>query len=260
MKMREGRIWSGVFVAAMLTAVLIGTLFFGWRVAGLPFVPFDMFDWLTRVLPGRLIAFGIDTMVNLIRLLRLTSSTAKMAEQTMAIAGLFIAGTVSGVIVRLILPARIAGLRRSDSVNQRMFALSLTATALVTLLPGCAGSGVLVRNSDLSGIWHGTLGQCRADQYEDEALITLQIKDDGTFTANVIPNRGANNLAKPSKLAGTVVTKGNRVTLRNEEGPWTWLTLVRTRDGNVLYGVAHDPAPETNVMLKFERDGSQQSR
>jgi len=107
--MREGRIWSGVFVAAMLTAVLIGTLFFGWRVAGLPFVPFDMFDWLTRVLPGRLIAFGIDTMVNLIRLLRLISSTAKMAEQTMAIAGLFIAGTVSGVIARLILPAESRG-------------------------------------------------------------------------------------------------------------------------------------------------------
>ena len=88
---------------------LIGTLFFGWRVAGLPFVPFDMFDWLTRVLPGRLIAFGIDTMVNLIRLLRLISSTAKMAEQTMATAGLFIAGTVSGVIARLILPAESRG-------------------------------------------------------------------------------------------------------------------------------------------------------
>ena len=77
-------------------------------------------------------------------------------------------------------------------MNQRMFALSLAATALVTLLPGCAGSGVLARNSDLSGIWHGTLGQCRADQYEDEA-------------------------------------RGNRVTLRNTEGPWPWVTAARNR-------------------------------
>ena len=102
---------------------------------------------------------------------------------------------------------------------------------------------------------HHTLGQVRADQYEDEALITIRIEQDGTFTATVTPNRGANNLAKPAKLAGTVVTRGNRVTLRNEESSWPWLTLVRTRDGKVLYGVANDPASETNVMLKFERDG-----
>src|SRR5262249_44905920 len=63
------------------------------------------------------------------------------------------------------------------------------------------------------------------------------------------------NVPSGSKLAGTVVARGNRVTLRNEEGPWPWLTLVRTRDGKVLYGVANDPASETNVMLKLERDG-----
>ena len=45
-------IFGGLSVAAMLTAALIGIFFFAWRVAGLPFVPFDTFDWLTRVLPG----------------------------------------------------------------------------------------------------------------------------------------------------------------------------------------------------------------
>jgi len=138
--------------------------------------------------------------------------------------------------------------------------------ALILLVTGCATPGVgliasrpvasdLVPGSGLIGTWHGTLGQVRADQYEDEALLALSIEPDGTFTATVTPNRGANNLAKPSKLAGTVVARGNRVTLRNEEGPWPWLTLVRTRDGKVLYGVANDPASETNVMLKLERDG-----
>jgi len=34
------------------------------------------------------------------------------------------------------------------------------------------------------------------------------------------------------------------------------VTLVRSRNGNVLYGVANDPATEANVMLKIERDGS----
>ena len=34
-------------------------------------MPFDVSDWTTRVLPGRLIAFGIGTMVTVIRVLDL---------------------------------------------------------------------------------------------------------------------------------------------------------------------------------------------
>ena len=49
----------GLFVAAMVTVSLIAILFLGWRVLGLPFAPFDIFDWTTRVLPGHLIGFGL---------------------------------------------------------------------------------------------------------------------------------------------------------------------------------------------------------
>ena len=107
MTLRRPGILGGSFVAAMLTAALIAILFCGWRVAGLPFVPFEAFDRLTRVLPGRLIAFGIGIMVTVIRALSLgpTSALAKTAEQAMAIAVLFIAGVVGGVILFLILRA-----------------------------------------------------------------------------------------------------------------------------------------------------------
>jgi hypothetical protein len=71
MKMRRRGIWEGLLVAAILTAALIAIFFVAWRVAGLPFVPFDMFDWLKRLLPGRLIALGIGTMVTVIRALNL---------------------------------------------------------------------------------------------------------------------------------------------------------------------------------------------
>jgi hypothetical protein len=92
--MKTSGIVGGLFVAAMLTVALIGIFFFAWKTAGLPFVPFDTFDWQTRVLPGRIIAFGIGSMVAVIRLLHLgpTSTTAKTAEQAMAIAEMFIAG------------------------------------------------------------------------------------------------------------------------------------------------------------------------
>jgi len=129
--------------------------------------------------------------------------------------------------------------------------------ALVVLMAGCAGA--LARSSDPRGTWHGTLGEVGAHQYEVEALITLQIADDGTFAATVTPNRGANNLAKASRWSGTVVASGNRVTLRNSEGPWPWVTLARSRDGNVLYGVASDPGSLSHVMLRFDREGSQQT-
>jgi DMSO/TMAO reductase YedYZ molybdopterin-dependent catalytic subunit len=107
MKLRRPGILGGSFVAAMLTAALIGIFFLGWRVAGLPFVPFDTFDRLTRVLPGRLIALGIGTMVTVIRALNLgpTSAIAKTAEEAMAIVVLFIAGVVGGVILFWVLRA-----------------------------------------------------------------------------------------------------------------------------------------------------------
>lgn len=104
---RRPGIFSGLLISAMVTAALLGILYFGWRVAGLPFVPFDTFDWVTRVLPGQVIGFGIGTMVALIRALNLgpTSETAKTAEQAMAIAGLFIGGVVGGGILFALLRA-----------------------------------------------------------------------------------------------------------------------------------------------------------
>ncbi len=92
----------------MLTAALIAILFAAWQVAGLPFVPFDVFDWMTRVLPGRLIAFGIGSMVRVIRGLNLgpTSVVAKAVEQSMGIAGLLVTGIVAGAILFAVLRAR----------------------------------------------------------------------------------------------------------------------------------------------------------
>jgi hypothetical protein len=100
-------IFGSLFVGSMLTAALIGIFFFAWRVVGLPFVPFDTFDWLTRLLPGHLIAFSIGTMVAAIRALHLgpTSATAKIVEQGIAIVGLFFTGVVAGVILYAILRA-----------------------------------------------------------------------------------------------------------------------------------------------------------
>jgi DMSO/TMAO reductase YedYZ molybdopterin-dependent catalytic subunit len=100
-------ILAGALVGTMLTATLIAVFYVGWQLADLPFVPFDMFDWTTRVLPGRVIALGIGSMVAVIRSLNLgpTSVVAKMAEQTMGIAGLFVTGVVAGAVFFVVLRA-----------------------------------------------------------------------------------------------------------------------------------------------------------
>jgi DMSO/TMAO reductase YedYZ molybdopterin-dependent catalytic subunit len=99
---------GGLFVTSMVTATLVAIFFAGWKIAGLPFVPFDSFDWLTRVLPGRVLGFGIGIMVAVIRALHLgpTSQTAKTAENAIAIVGLFVIGVAGGAILFSVLRTR----------------------------------------------------------------------------------------------------------------------------------------------------------
>src|SRR5262245_62794263 len=102
---RSAGFLSTLFASAMLTAALMGILFFAWRVAGLPFVPFDVFDRTTRVLPGGLIAFGIGTMVTVIRAMNPgpTTETARMGEPRMEVAGLIMTGDISVATVLAII-------------------------------------------------------------------------------------------------------------------------------------------------------------
>jgi DMSO/TMAO reductase YedYZ molybdopterin-dependent catalytic subunit len=88
----------GALAGVLLTPPLIAIFFLAQQLVGLPFIPFDIFDWLARHLPGKVITFGIDTMVAIIRGLQLgpTSTAAKRAEQSLAIGGLFITGIIVG--------------------------------------------------------------------------------------------------------------------------------------------------------------------
>jgi DMSO/TMAO reductase YedYZ molybdopterin-dependent catalytic subunit len=91
----------GALCGALVTAALVAILFLAYALAGLPFVPFQLFDRAARTLPGSVIRFGIDTMVSVIRGLQIgeTSSVAKTAEQTMAIGGCLLVGTVAGALL-----------------------------------------------------------------------------------------------------------------------------------------------------------------
>ncbi len=83
---------TGLFLTVPLTAIFYA----GWRAAALPFPPFHFFDWQTRILPGGVVAAGIDAMVRAIEWLNLagTSRVAKLAEQTMAVCEFILGGMI----------------------------------------------------------------------------------------------------------------------------------------------------------------------
>lgn len=99
--MKRKHLLIGAALGALTSLAVIGLMYFGQQLAGLPFVPFDIFDWMTRTLPGGLITFGIDAMVAIITFLPLgeTSSAAKTAELTIAIFQLIGGGAIFGLIL-----------------------------------------------------------------------------------------------------------------------------------------------------------------
>jgi DMSO/TMAO reductase YedYZ molybdopterin-dependent catalytic subunit len=112
--MRRPSIFSGALIGGLLSLPLIALSYLGARLAGLPFIAFDLFEWLSRVLPGRLVIGSIETMVKAIEFLGLgpLSSTAKFIEQIMGILTLVIACVVIGALVALALRGRAGSGRR----------------------------------------------------------------------------------------------------------------------------------------------------
>lgn len=103
MKAKVRVLW-GIIVSFLLIAPITAIFYIGYRAAELPFVPTNIMDWLIKQfsgdLGGKIITFGIDTMVDLITTLNLgrTDTTAKMAEQMMGIMLFVSIGVVIGAI------------------------------------------------------------------------------------------------------------------------------------------------------------------
>jgi DMSO/TMAO reductase YedYZ molybdopterin-dependent catalytic subunit len=98
--MMKPRVWHGALAGVLLTAPLIAVSYLGWILGGLPFSPFDLFDWIVRALPGSVVTVGIETMVAVSRALEVSSigSAAKTAEQLAAIGGVFLLGVAGGAV------------------------------------------------------------------------------------------------------------------------------------------------------------------
>ena len=62
-------------------------------------MPFDLFNWVARELPGELVTFGIDLMIDTMLFLNISvADAAKTAERAMAIVMFIAGGAVAGAL------------------------------------------------------------------------------------------------------------------------------------------------------------------
>ncbi|MCO5205209.1 MAG: molybdopterin-dependent oxidoreductase [Anaerolineae bacterium] len=132
----------GLLIGLLLTVPLIALMYLADQLVNLPFVPFNLFDWTTRMLPGDLITFGIDTMISGLLLLGGTSAVgnAKAAEQMSAVLAFLTAGTLAVVVYFLVLswrrlrPSLLSGVILGALVGLPLIMISTTVTDLSPLI------------------------------------------------------------------------------------------------------------------------------
>ena len=132
----------GALAGALLTAALTSILYLANQLLGLPFPPYDLFNWVTRILPGDLVTFGIDTMINALLLVGMNvAETAKTAERASAILQFVAIGTVAGAIYFAVMKWRnSSGERLAGLIAGGLFGLPV------------AGISMAITQSDVSPI------------------------------------------------------------------------------------------------------------
>ncbi len=102
--MRKFKLRIGALIGLILTAPMIAVMCLANQLVDLHFVPFDFFDWIARVLPGPMITFGIDAMIDTMLFLGIdVAESAKTAERTIAIMAFLGVGVVAGLLFIIIM-------------------------------------------------------------------------------------------------------------------------------------------------------------
>jgi DMSO/TMAO reductase YedYZ molybdopterin-dependent catalytic subunit len=98
--MKRVSVQLSALIGAALVAPLLAIFFLAYSVAGTSFPAYTVFDFVSRVLPGSVVTFGIDLLVDIVRGLNLgpTASTAKNMERVLAVLITAIGGIILSVI------------------------------------------------------------------------------------------------------------------------------------------------------------------
>ncbi len=152
--MKRLGIGSGALLGGMLTAPLLALVYFGESWLGLPFMPYDLFDWATRVLPGPVVTFAIDLMISSMNLVNISvADAAKTAEQIAALIQFIVLGVVVGAVAFPVIRTKAPGQARALGIT----AGALFGLPLIAISVAISASTV---HPILAIIWHAALFLC----------------------------------------------------------------------------------------------------
>ena len=134
---RVSRLTTGLAAGALLGAALLGVFALGTHL-GVPNVAFTLFEWLTRVLPGRLVIFGLETTLRALEAVGLSIKDAsKTTEEAIALTEVFVASAAAGAVTFVVW-------RPAEPLRARRRGLILGAVAGgLLLVPVVAQAGPL---------------------------------------------------------------------------------------------------------------------
>lgn len=175
----------------------------------MPFAPFDIFDWIVRLLPGAIVSAVIESTVAISRMFGVTniSAAAKAGDQTIAIAGLLATGVTAGAGLFAVLslsgePALVFG----GILGGTLGGLALIAERqLQRLPPGSIVPGIWVCATFLA--WGIAFGWVH-DRWRETRLSTAGPHDDQgrrTFLKTLAVASGAVTLV--STVAGLLASR-----------------------------------------------------
>ena len=108
--MKIQTIGLGALVGGLLIVPMVAVMYLADNLLNFSFAPYDVFDWIARVLPGAVVTFGIDLMIDSLQMLGLNvADTAKTAEHIQAVLVFAIAGIGATIIVYGVVGRRPAG-------------------------------------------------------------------------------------------------------------------------------------------------------
>ena len=98
--MKAQTVGFGALAGVLLTVPMVALMYLADQLLDLSFAPYDVFDWIARILPGPVVTFGIDLMIDTLGLLGLdVAATAKTAEHIQAVLVFGVAGVVATIVV-----------------------------------------------------------------------------------------------------------------------------------------------------------------
>jgi DMSO/TMAO reductase YedYZ molybdopterin-dependent catalytic subunit len=149
---------AGAALGALTGLAAVALAYLGQQVFDLPFIPFAFFEWLTRMLPGRLIIAAIDSMVGLIVALGLgpIDVVAKGMEELLGIVLFLAVSAVIGVALAAWLRGRAVSGRLRPGMGWQAGALAGLGLAVLVALARLA-LGQFAAGQPWSGLWQAVL-------------------------------------------------------------------------------------------------------